>query len=114
MRLAPILVLNGLRYHDSIHGPFSSRLSLESLSIWLNAWYSSMTRIPTFNILVLGLQQKTHSSIRGTMDPLFKTLYTVSMTPPSFTLQTYPFLFLSVVRLDQAAGLLCSLVFTLW
>ena len=52
--------------------------------------YLSMTRVPAFNILALGLKSKTHSLIQGLLDPLFKTLYTVSML-----LQI--FLFLSAV-----------------
>jgi hypothetical protein len=52
--------------------------------------YLSMTRVPAFNILALGLKMKTHRLIQGHLDPLFKTLYTASMS-----LQT--FLFLSVV-----------------
>ena len=49
-----------------------------------------MTQVPAFNILALGLKSKTHKLIQGHLDPLFKTLYTASMS-----LQT--FLFLSTV-----------------
>jgi hypothetical protein len=49
-----------------------------------------MTRIPAFNILALGLKSKTHRLLQGLLGPLFKTLYTASLS-----MQT--FLFLSTV-----------------
>ena len=46
-----------------------------------------MTRIQAFNILALGLKLKTHRLIQVLLDPLFKTLYTASLS-----MQTFPFL----------------------
>jgi hypothetical protein len=45
-----------------------------------------MIPIPAFNILALGLMLVTHRFIRGPMDPLFKTLYTASMSVQAFLL----------------------------
>ena len=64
--------------------------------------YLSMTRVPTFSILALGLKLETHTLVRGLMDALFKTLYTASIS-----LQT--FLILSTVCL-----LICFRALSLW
>jgi hypothetical protein len=63
--------------------------------------YLSMTRIPAFNILVLGLKSAMHTLIQGFKDLLFETLYTVSMSPQIF-------LFLSAVCLVYFIGFLPS------
>ena len=43
-----------------------------------------MIQIPAFNILALGLKLITHRLIQGLWDPLFKTLYTASMSLQAF------------------------------
>jgi hypothetical protein len=45
-----------------------------------------MIPIPAFNILALGLKLITHRLIPGLWDPLFKTLYTASMSLQAFLL----------------------------
>lgn len=65
-----------------------------TLIIWFSVWCSLMTRIPIFNILVLGLQLKTHSLIQGILVPLSKT-HCMALT----LMQAFPIL--SVVCLDS-------------
>ena len=63
--------------------------------------YLSMTRVPAFNILDLGLKTTTHRLTQGLLVPLSKGLYTASMS-----LQT--FLFLSAVSPIYFTDLLSS------
>jgi hypothetical protein len=60
-----------------------------------------MTRIPAFNIMALGLKSTAHRTLREIMDPLFNTLYTVSLSMQIF-------LFLSTVYLVYFTDLLSS------